>query len=180
MIWMQTPRLILRDWQEEDFPHFCAMNADPEVMRYFKSVLSESESLDLLNRIKEEISQSGYGLWAVEEKSSGEWAGFIGLHLIVFESSFTPCVEIGWRLKKSAQGRGLATEGAREVLDFARDKLALQGVYSFTSILNRPSENVMKKLGMEKIDEFDHPLIPEGHELRRHVLYFTGFSGQNS
>ena len=103
--------------------------------------------------------------------SDGKFIGYIGLHHTNFETDFCPCIEIGWRLCENSWGRGYATEGARACLDYAFRQLQLPEIYSFTSLPNRRSERVMQKIGLQKIGEFDHPLVPAGHPLLRHVLY---------
>lgn len=147
------------------------MNADPEVMRYFLKRLDESESNAFVSRIESHFAERGYGLWAVELKQKKEFIGFIGLTYTSFESDFTPCIEIGWRLKKECWGNGYATEGAMGCLFYSFNSLGLTEIYSFTSVLNKGSERIMQKIGMTKIKEFNHPNIPFSNPLRKHVLY---------
>jgi RimJ/RimL family protein N-acetyltransferase len=169
----QTPRLLLRGWLDSDRAPFSAMNADPLVMRYFLSTITAEETDVLLERNRLHFERHGFGLWAVVSKATGEFAGFIGLAVPTFETHFTPCVEIGWRLAADLWNRGLATEGAAPVLRFAFETLRLDEVVSFTTATNLPSRRVMEKLGMihDRDGDFDHPCIPDGHPLRRHVLY---------
>jgi len=149
------------------------MNADPQVMHYFPSTLTGDESDALLQRIGLHFDRHGFGLWAVDDKATSEFAGYIGLAVPSFETHFTPCVEIGWRLAAHFWNRGLATEGAASVLRFAFETLRLEEVVSFTSTTNLPSHRVMEKPRMihDRSADFDHPRIPDGHPLRRHVLY---------
>jgi RimJ/RimL family protein N-acetyltransferase len=149
------------------------MNADPQVMRYFPSTLTTEETDALLERVGLHFERHGFGLWAVDDKATGEFAGYIGLAVPSFEADFTPCVEIGWRLSTQFWNRGLATEGAASVLRFAFEILRFEEVVSFTTATNLPSRRVMEKLGMihDRSADFDHPRIPDGHPLRRHVLY---------
>jgi RimJ/RimL family protein N-acetyltransferase len=149
------------------------MNADPLVMRHFPSTITAEETDAMLERNRLHFERHGFGLWAVVDKSMGEFAGFIGLAVPAFDAHFTPCVEIGWRLAARFWNRGLATEGAACVLRFAFETLRLDEVVSFTTATNLPSRRVMEKLGMmhDRNGDFDHPLIPDGHPLRRHVLY---------
>lgn len=167
---IETERLILREWRLGDFGPFAAINEDPEVMRFFPSVLTKEASDDFARRIIAEMDAKGYGLFAVELKSTGEFIGYTGLHEVSFDAGFKGEVEIGWRLDKCHWNNGYATEAAKAVLNFARG-IGLRVVYSFTATVNAPSERVMQKIGMTKIGEFDHPSLTSGHRLCRHVLY---------
>lgn len=173
MIYIETPRLLLRDWKEKDIEPFAMMNCDPEVMRYFLKPLSANESLEFYNRIKQEFIESGYGLYAIERKEDGAFAGYTGFHRIPFDVDSTPGVEIGWRIKYEYWNRGYATEAAKACLLFAKGHLPFTTVYSFTSIPNTASERVMQKIGMEKVKTFPHPAVPDGHILKDHILYKT-------
>ena len=172
MTMLETDRLILRDLQESDLPALIALNQDPEVMQYFPKPYSQAESLRLYQGIQDEVKAYGYSLWAVEEKSSQEFIGLVGLHrsdLQIFAGK--EAVEIGWRLRKEFWNRGYATEAAQACLDFAFQQAGLSEVYSFTSLLNLPSQKVMQKLGMEFVKEFDNEKVPADSPLHRHVLY---------
>lgn len=168
---IMTPRLGLRRWLPGDTGPFAAINADPKVMRYFTRVLSRSETEAFINRIETHFDRYGYGLFAVEELESGCFVGFIGFQWARFETDFTPCVEIGWRLERSRWGRGYATEGARECLSYGFDRFHFREVCSFTSVLNAPSIAVMERIGLTYRKHFNHPDLPPGHRLREHVLY---------
>ena len=148
-----------------------AMSTDPEVMRHFPRVMTADEVRAFVGRHRALLAAGRPGLYAVERRDDRSFVGFVGLAEPRFEASFTPCVEIGWRLVRSAWGRGLATEAAREVLRHAFVDLALDEVVSFTSLGNAPSIALMRRLGMHRSLEFDHPGVPEGHEVRRHVLF---------
>jgi RimJ/RimL family protein N-acetyltransferase len=170
---LRTERLLLRRWRPEDRAPFAAMNADPRVMEFFPGLLTPEESDASVGRIEAHFEKHGFGLWAVEVVGVAPFAGFIGLSHPRFEAPFTPCVEIGWRLAAPHWGYGYATEGARAALAFAFETLGLAEIVSFTAAVNLRSRRVMEKLGMthDPSDDFDHPLLPEGHWLRRHVLY---------
>ncbi len=170
---IETPRLLLRRWRTADREPFSRMNVDPRVMRHFPSTLSRAESDALVDRIEAAFERQGYGLFAAELRGDGRFCGYIGLAEPAFEAHFTPCVEIGWRLDAEFWNRGLATEGAREVLRHAFETWGLEEVVSFTVPENLASRRVMEKIGMthDAADDFDHPRFPEGHALRRHVLY---------
>ncbi len=170
MKYIETDRLILRDWKSEDLPLFIEINKDDHVMRYFPSVLNDKETESFFFRIQSEFERNGWGLYAVELKSTGIFIGYVGLHEIGFDADFTPGVEIGWRLDADYHNQGFATEAAMAVLSLARSK-DLTKLYSFTSKMNIPSERVMQKIGMTKIGEFEHPNLPKDSLLRTHVLY---------
>jgi RimJ/RimL family protein N-acetyltransferase len=168
---LETERLLLRRWQESDGKPFYRINSDPRVMEFFPACLTREESDALIRRAESHFDAHGFGPFAAELRSTGELAGFIGVMVPEFQAHFTPCVEIGWRLGAKHWNQGLATEGAQAVLRFAFESLGLAEVVSFTTVGNLRSRRVMEKLGLTCADEFDHPELPEGHPLRRHVLY---------
>lgn len=172
---LRTDRLRLRRWLPDDRAPFAALNADPRVVEFLPGPISREKSDLLVARIEAHFEQHGFGLWALGVPGVTPFAGFIGLSVPAFEARFTPCVEVGWRLAAEHWGRGYATEGARAALAFAFEGLGLDEVVSFTVPENARSRRVMEKLGMTRdpADDFDHPLLPEGHPLRRHVLYRT-------
>jgi RimJ/RimL family protein N-acetyltransferase len=170
---METARLLLRRWRPEDREPFAAMNADPRVTEFLGGCLSREGSDAIADRIETHFAKYGFGLCAAELKSSGAFIGYVGLAVPGFDAPFMPCVEIGWRLAGPYWNLGLATEGARAVLDYAFSSLGLREVLSFTVPANVRSRRVMEKLGLthDPADDFDHPRLPPGHPLRRHVLY---------
>lgn len=170
---IKTKRLILRPWSEADFEPFAKLNADPKVREYFPSLLSKEESDKQAQLIKEKIEKNGWGLWAVSVPNEAEFIGFIGLAPVDFHAHFTPAVEIGWRLACDYWGYGYATEGAKAALEFGFEKLLLEEIVSLTAVENMRSRKVMEKIGMrhDPKDDFDHPKVPEGHKLKRQVLY---------
>lgn len=169
---VETERLILRQWQVSDLKPFAELNADPDVMRYFPAPLSREESDNLANRFKHIIDNNdGWGFWAVELKSTGEFVGTVGLLHQADRFDFSPCTEIGWRLAKSFWQQGIAWEAATHALDFAFNQLNLDEVVSFTAAHNAPSEGLMKRLGMVKQGDFMHPALAADHYLAEHVLY---------
>lgn len=169
---LETDRLILRQWCTEDYLPFAAMNADPEVMKFYPKALTREESDAFANKVKDLIEQRGWGCWALELKSDKSFIGYVGLHKPEWDLPFAPCVEIGWRLAKSAWGQGYATEAAKDVLKFAFEDLELDEVVSFTSVINMRSQRVMQRLNMGKTQQtFEHTALPEGQPLRTHVLY---------
>ena len=173
---LETERLRLRRWKRSDRAPFAQLNADPDVMEFFPSTLTRSASDAFVDRIESTFDALGLGLWAVELRSAGTFAGYVGLWPADFDAHFTPATEIGWRLAKAHWGRGFATEAARAVAQDGFDRLGLDEIVSFTAVVNVRSRSVMERLGMghDPADDFDHPRLGEGHVLRRHVLYRLG------
>ena len=170
MIYSETERLILRSWRLADLSLFIEMNKDERVMRYFPALLSEAETDAFYNRIQAEFDCKGWGLYAVELKSTGEFIGYVGLHEIGFDADFAPGIEIGWRLAADYHNQGYATEAATAVLGLSKG-LGIGRLYSFTAKINAPSERVMQKIGMLKAGEFSHPNLSACSPLCLHVLY---------
>jgi RimJ/RimL family protein N-acetyltransferase len=175
---LETARLRLRQWKAEDLDPFHSLNDDPEVMRYFPTVLTRSESDDLARRISGLIDEKGWGFWALETRDEGRFIGFTGLHAQETKFPFSPCVEIGWRLARAYWGKGLAAEAAGAVLDFGFRRLGLREIVAFTALGNGRSQAVMGRLGMVRSEEFEHPDLPEDSPLRRHILYRIAVSAR--
>jgi RimJ/RimL family protein N-acetyltransferase len=170
---IQTERLLLRRWRESDRLPFQKMNADPRVMEFMPEPLEPAASDALMARAEEHFVRHNFGPFAVELLHDKTFAGFIGLSIPAFDAPFMPAVEVGWRLAFDQWGKGLATEGARAALDYGFNKLGLEQIVSFTLPANLRSRRVMERLGMthDPHDDFDHPNLPTGHPMRRHVLY---------
>ena len=172
LIEFETDRLRLRQWLPADREPFAALNADPNVMEFFAAILDRAASDAIADRCESLIAERGWGFWAAEEKESGQFIGFVGLHTPSPELPFSPCVEIGWRLATRYWNKGFATEAARGALRVGFELLKLKEIVSFTAIRNLRSRAVMEKLGMtEAPDTFEHPHLAEGHALRLHCLY---------
>lgn len=166
---LHTHRLVLRRWRASDREPLAALNADPRVMEHFPSVLARAESDALFDRINAHFDRHGFGFWALD--ADGVFIGFVGLQHVPFEAVFTPSIEIGWRLAHAAWGRGYASEAARAALHHGFTSLRLCDVVSFTALSNLRSRAVMERIGMQYDCDFEHPRLPPGHRLRRHVLY---------
>jgi ribosomal-protein-alanine N-acetyltransferase len=174
---IQTARLLLRRWRAGDLDAFAALNADARVMEHFPAPLSRAESDAVAARIEAHFDEHGFGLWAVEVfgGAPATMIGFAGLSRPRFElpTAAGPCVEVGYRLAAEHWGHGYATEAARASLRFGFDELGLPEIVAFTVPANVRSRRVMERIGMHRdpADDFEHPLLPPGHPLRRHVLY---------
>ena len=174
--YIETERLYLRQWQASDFAIFAAMNADPEVMKYFPKLLSAKVSDIIASKCQQLIEDNGWGFWALSLKDCSEkndaFIGFVGLNQTHADMSFAPCVEIAWRLRKEFWGQGYATEAARASLDFAFSELALEEVVAFTAVINKRSQLLMKRIRMtDTQNNFYHPALESNHLLAEHVLY---------
>ena len=177
---IETERLILRQWTDADVEPFAAMSASPVVMEFYPSPLSAEEAAASIAKWRSEIDSRGWGLWAAEETETGDSVGLIGLQDRSTGLPFSPCVEIGWRLRDDKWGKGLATEGARAALTYGFQELGLKEIVSFTSTLNEPSSNVMERLHMRRVlPNFNHPNVESGHRLEEHVLYYFVHSAQD-
>ncbi|MCA1222390.1 GNAT family N-acetyltransferase [Streptomyces sp. 8L] len=159
MVTLETPRLILRRWREEDVAPMAAVNADPEVMRWIRDggVRDEQRTRDGIHAWESEWESQGFGLFAVEIRSTGELAGFTGLSVPGYMPEVLPAVEVGWRLGRSHWGRGLATEAAAAAVRFAFEERGLERIVSITQVGNDASERIMTKLGMRPVLETVNP-----------------------
>jgi RimJ/RimL family protein N-acetyltransferase len=169
-----TERLVMREWRDDDRDPYAAINADPEVMRHFPSMLTPQQSSEMIDRMAAAWLNRGFGLWAVERRDAAELIGFVGLAVPGWETPFAPCVEVGWRLGRKHWGNGFAPEAAITALEWGFANLDPPGdeIVSFTTESNLNSQRVMEKIGMirDLHGDFDHPMFPDWAE-RRHVLY---------
>lgn len=167
-----SERLGFRNWEKSDIDALAALNADAEVMEFFPSTKTKAETAAFIVRMQEHFVQYKHTFFAVETLEKGDFIGFIGfIYQTKFKAAFTPCAEIGWRLKRAAWGKGYATEGAKRCLVYAFEVCGYTEMYSFTAKINPRSERVMQKIGMAKVGEFEHPLLDVDDDLRMHILY---------
>lgn len=162
---------LLRQWKESDFEPLAAMNADPEVMRYFLARQTRSEARALFERLRSGIAERGWGVWAVEV--DGNLAGMVGLNVPEWPVPFAPCTEILWRLRPEFWGRGVGYAASSQALEIGFSQVGLAEIVAYTTSVNLRSIRLMERLGMERDyqGDFDHPVVPEGHPLRRHALF---------
>jgi RimJ/RimL family protein N-acetyltransferase len=168
---IRTARLVMRRWRDKDLDAFAAMNADPEVMRYFAATLDRAASDGSVDRIEELFDSQGFGLWALEVADTGKFIGFTGLNPMPAGVPGAGGMEVGWRLARPAWHHGYATEAAAAAVDVGFNGAGLDQIWSMTAVLNEPSQAVMRRLGMTPYAHFDHPKIAVGHPLRRHIAY---------
>ena len=173
MIILETNRLILRTWTEEDIDVMARIDQDPKVCEFLPAIGNRESTEAGVRKTMQHYEKHGYSLYAVELKSSHEFIGWVGLAIPSFEAPFMPAVEIGWRLSSNHWNQGYATEAAKAVLYYAFTTLGLKEVVSFTAVNNKPSRRVMEKIGLihHPEEDFDHPRLEKTHPLCRHVLY---------
>jgi RimJ/RimL family protein N-acetyltransferase len=170
---LRTRRLILRRWQESDFLPYATLNADQRVMEFMLGTMTEEETRQSIENIEKQFDAHGFGRWAVEIAKSEKFIGFVGINIPTYTLPFSPCVEVAWRICANEWGKGYAPEAAKEAMRDGFERVGLQEIVSFTTLTNLKSRRVMEKLGMQycPAEDFDHPMVAEGHHLRRHVLY---------
>jgi RimJ/RimL family protein N-acetyltransferase len=170
---LETERLVLRRWQPPDAAPFAEMNADPAVMEHIGVPLTRQESDAFLQRIEQQFDDVGFGLWAVQERSSGALLGFTGLAVHGHAAPTTSTVEVGWRLARPAWGQGFATEAAQAAVAHAFGALALDELVSITTTGNLRSQAVMRRLGMHRAPEldFERERLRPGDPLRAAIVH---------
>jgi RimJ/RimL family protein N-acetyltransferase len=171
---IRTERLLMRRWRDADRGPFAAMNADPEVMRYFPAALDRAASDGYIDRMEALFQRQGFGLWALEEAATGRFLGLTGLNPMPPGVPGAGGMEVGWRLAAHAWHQGFATEAATAAVGVGFGGAGLAEIWSITAVSNEPSQAVMRRLGMTLYGYFDHPRIDLGHPLRSHVAYRLG------
>lgn len=177
---IETERLILRAFREDDRARFAAINGDPRVGDWLGGVIDRAASDVMLDRINAHIQDLGWGLWAAERKGDQRLIGFIGLSTVMADAlPVGPAIEMGWRLAHEAWGAGLATEGAKAALAWGFAHIDTPEVIAFTARTNLASQSVMTRIGMtaDPARDFDHPRLAEDHPLRRHVVFVARRAG---
>lgn len=167
----QSERLGFRNWKNEDLEDFVKLNSDASVMEHFPKTLSKKEVEDLTDKLKKHYAKNGFTYYATEVLETKEFIGMIGLALQEYKTKFTPAIDIGWRLKHSAWGKGYATEGAKKCIEYAFNQLNIERIIAVCTKRNKKSENVMKKIGLTKIGGFNHPDMTENPEYEEHLCY---------
>jgi RimJ/RimL family protein N-acetyltransferase len=168
---IETARLILRPWRDSDLEPFAEQNADPFVMRYLVGPLTREQSDAYAAAARAHLAETGYCKWAVEAPGVAPFIGAVGLSRVKFQASFTPAVEIAWRLHRHFWGKGYATEAAKAAIEDGFTRAGLTRIVALTTLTNLPSQRVMERLGMTRTIEFDHPSLAADSPLRRHILY---------
>ena len=168
---IKTERLGLRNWISNDLEPFTKMSQDEEVMNYFPKLLSPEECNYFIKRMQLHFKEFEFCYFAVDILETGEFIGFTGMLNQTYKSHFTPCIDIGWRLKRSSWGNGYATEAAKGCLKYAANELNLKEIYSLASTPNINSISIMKKIGMTYDSKFHHPALIDNDRLKECMVY---------
>ena len=169
----QSDRLGFRNWEETDLDEMFEINSDKDVMEFFPAFPTKEQTAEFIERMNNQFLDSKFCYFAVDKLDNQEFIGFIGLSKQTYDANFTPCIDIGWRIKSSEWNKGFATEGAKKCLDYAFNDLGIEKVYSVAPKINIKSEHIMNKIGMKKLYEFDHPLLLNDSRLKCCVLYIA-------
>lgn len=166
-----SERLGFRKWRNEDLEEFAKLNSDEDVMEHFPNTLSKKEVEKLIDKLRNHFAKNGFTYYAAEILETNEFIGMIGLAFQDYKTTFTPAIDIGWRLKRNAWGKGYATEGGKKCLEYAFNELGINKIISVCPIKNNKSQNVMKKIGMTKKGEFNHPEMINHPAYEKHFCY---------
>lgn len=169
---LETSRLRLRNWHDEDLEPLARMCADPEVMRYCSALMSRDDCAALMVRSRLHFVRHRFGLWALERKDSKAFIGYCGLASCSLPSP-TPALELLWAVACDQWGQGLVHEAAQAVLDCAFGELGLPEVVACAAQINEPARQLLEGLGMraEHASSFGHPDLAPEHPLHLQVLY---------
>ncbi len=168
----KSSRLGFRNWMPADLEPMTALNNDPKVMEYFPFLQSSEQTAEFISKMQAQFHEKGFTYFAVDTLADNDFIGFIGLSVPGFEADFTPCVDMGWRLKQQAWFKGYATEGAMRCIGFAAET-GIKELYAIAPVVNERSVQVMKKCGMQQQKTFLHPKLREYPHLEECVLYHT-------
>jgi len=157
----KSTRLGFRAWHDADLEPLLTINTDPEVMKYFPYISDKPTTLAFIRRMKAQYEEHGYCYFAIELLSSSTFIGFIGLSYQEIDVGWAPYTDVGWRLAKEFWGKGYATEGAKNALEFGFRQLGIHEIYSTAPLVNTPSIEVMKRIGMQKVGQFKHPKLAD-------------------
>ncbi|MGB9152059.1 MAG: GNAT family N-acetyltransferase [Alphaproteobacteria bacterium] len=172
----ETPRLILREWEDTDVTPFAALFADPFVIEH----IPPPDRLNveaITTSIREHLARpDGLGWWAIEERNGAPFIGFTGLSIVRLDVPFVPAVDVGWCLARDQWGKGYASEAAKAMTEYGLGMLGLPEIVAFTIPANMRARAVMERIGMTRDpeDDFDNPRLEDGDPFKRHVLYRLG------
>lgn len=174
-----SERLGFRNWELTDIEPLFQINSDEKVMEFFPGIATKKQTIEFVERMQNHFLKNGFCYFAVDKLTDNEFIGFIGIYEQTYPADFTPCVDIGWRIRRSDWNKGFATEGAKRCLQYALNDLKIEKIYSIAPKVNAKSEHIMTKIGLTKVYEFDHPLLAKDERLKTCVLYKTELKPEN-
>lgn len=166
-----SERLGFRNWKKSDINALFEINSNKEVMRYFPGIQTKTQTENFITRMQNQFDKNKFCYFAVNLLDTNEFIGFIGLSEQTYQADFNPSIDIGWRLHPSFWNKGYATEGAKACLNYGFNELHLEKIISVAPLINNPSILIMQKIGMQKIKEFQHPLLTDFPSIQTCVLY---------
>jgi len=166
-----SERLGFRTWSDLDLEEMTHLNNDPEVMKYFPGVQDSDKTMGFIQKMHTQYKINEFCYFAVELLGTQEFIGFIGMTKQDFGLERGEFVDIGWRLKRSVWGQGLAPEGAKACLDYAYTQFGIKEIYALAVKSNLPSLRVMEKIGMKHEETFIYHKLIEYPKLKECVLY---------
>jgi len=169
-----SDRLGFRNWNLSDIDKMHEINSDEKVMEFFPTIPTKEQTTEFVERMIEQFKNKGFCYFAVDKLEDNEFIGFIGLSEQTFKADFTPCIDIGWRIKNSEWNKGFATEGGKKCLAYAINELNIENIYAIAPKVNIKSQHIMIKMGMKKQYEFEHSLLTNFEKLKTCVLYKYG------
>jgi len=167
----KSARLGFRNWVESDTKPMSEINSDPVVMEFFPGIQTEKQTADFIQRMQQQFEEKGLCYYAIDNLETNEFIGFTGLSEQNYDAEFTPCVDIGWRIKRQEWNKGLATEAAIKCLDYAFEMLKLEKIYAITPTINLKSQRIMQKAGMKMLKTFHHPLLKGYRKIEECIVY---------
>lgn len=170
---IETERLLLRGWRDDDVEPWADMNQDERVMEFFPSTTPRERSYEQAALMRNDVEAHGYGWLVIEVKGDPGFAGIAAVDDVRYDVPYRPRREIGWRLPAHRWGQGYATEAARALESFAFERLGWPHIIAMTTFNNLRSRNIMRKLHMTYVpeDDFVHPRMPADSWLQPMVLY---------
>jgi RimJ/RimL family protein N-acetyltransferase len=171
---IETARLRLRGFREDDRVRYAALVGDPEVGAWLGGTLTHEAADAAFDRAQAAVARPGLGLWAVERRTDGVVIGEVGLNAVNQALPVAPAIEMSWRMFPAVWGQGYASEAATAVLAWGLVHLPPGlDLIAFTAESNHRSQAVMRRIGLERdrARDFEHPLLALGHPLRSHIVY---------
>ncbi len=167
-IQVQTPRIIMRDWEDGDLEHFARINSDPLVMEFYPERLDDKASENLVKNFQKHIDQKGYGFFALEHAETKAFMGFAGLARVPSDLPFAPAVELAWRLDYDYWGSGYASEIANALIEKAFGDYGLDQIVAYCMQDHGRAVHILEKLGFSEDKKGAFAYAPKRSKSRKH------------